>query len=292
MMQRIAIHGREVKPESVQFVSTLFGELVKRKVEVTISSDFLVANKGVFGLSQFPVYGNKLSDGQVDSVFSLGGDGTILETILHVARTNVPILGINTGRLGFLASTAKETIPESLELLFTGQYSLEERTLIQLDSPLAHFDHQNFAMNEFAILRKETSSMIMVKCYIDGEYLNTYWADGLMVSTPTGSTGYSLSCGGPIVMPETQTFVITPVSPHNLNIRPLVIPDNRELKFEVESRDTNLLVSLDSRSETVSNDLKFCLRKADFKIKLVKLKGNSFLDTLRNKLGWGFDRRN
>jgi NAD+ kinase len=291
-MQRIAIHGREVKPESIQYVSALFEELIKRKIDVIVSAVFLKANKDAFDLTQFAVYNNKLLEDQVDCVFSLGGDGTILDTILHVARTNIPILGINTGRLGFLASTAKETIPESLELLLSGNYSLEERTLIQLNSPLAHFDDQNFAMNEFAILRKETSSMIMVKCYIDGEYLNTYWADGLMVSTPTGSTGYSLSCGGPIMMPETQTFVITPVSPHNLNIRPLVIPDNRELKFVVESRETSLLVSLDSRSETVSNDLKFCLKKADFKIKLVKLKGNSFLDTLRNKLGWGFDRRN
>lgn len=291
-MQRIGIHGREVKPESRQYVSTLFEELIKRNVDVSISVSFLKANSGFFDLSSFKVYDNVLQENQVDCIFSLGGDGTLLETVLHVARTNIPILGINTGRLGFLASTAKDTIPESLELLFSNQFILEERTLIQLNSPLAHFNDQNFAMNEFAILRKETSSMIMVKCYIDDEYLNTYWADGLMVSTPTGSTGYSLSCGGPIMMPETQTFVITPVSPHNLNIRPLVISNNRELTFVVDSRETSLLVSLDSRSETVSNDLKFCIRKADFTINLVKLKGNSFLDTLRNKLGWGFDRRN
>ena len=291
-MQRIAIHGREVKPESRQYVLTLFDEIINRKVEMSVSEDFQKANRAFFDLSGFNVYANHLGDKQVDCVFSLGGDGTLLDTILHVDRTKIPILGINTGRLGFLASTAKDTIPESLELLFSNQYLLEERTLIELNSPLAHFNDQNFAMNEFAILRKETSSMIMVKCYIDDEYLNTYWADGLMVSTPTGSTGYSLSCGGPIMMPETQTFVITPVSPHNLNIRPLVIPNDRQLTFVVDSRETSLLVSLDSRSETVSNDLKFCIRKADFTIGLIKLKGNSFLDTLRNKLGWGFDRRN
>ncbi len=291
-MQKIAIHGREIKRESRPYIQSLLTELNGRHTDLYVSDSFKKFNAGHFDLDPYTSYPDKLKRSDVDCVLSLGGDGTLLDTVLHVGETNIPILGINTGRLGFLASTPKESITESMELLTSGQYTIENRSLISLHSPAGHFNDQNFALNEFAILRKETSSMIVIKCFIDGEYLNTYWADGLMVSTPTGSTGYSLSCGGPIMMPGTQTFVITPVSPHNLNIRPLVIPNHHELTFEVDSRETSLLVSLDSRSATVSHDLKFCVRKADFTVSLLKLHGSSFLDTLRNKLGWGYDRRN
>jgi NAD+ kinase len=291
-MQKIAIHGREIKRESRPHIQSLLNELSNRQTDLFISDSFRKFNADHFELDSYASYPDKLKPLDVDCVLSLGGDGTLLDTVLHVGSTNIPILGINTGRLGFLASTPKESISESIDLLTNGQFTIEHRSLISLHSPAGHFDDQNFALNEFAILRKETSSMIVIKCFIDGEYLNTYWADGLMVSTPTGSTGYSLSCGGPIMMPDTQTFVITPVSPHNLNIRPLVIPNHHELTFEVDSRETSLLVSLDSRSATVSHDLKFCVCKADFTVSLLKLHGSSFLDTLRSKLGWGYDRRN
>lgn len=288
----MAIHGRHIKAESIEHIRLLLAELQKRKIPVICSESFVKANAHQLQLDQQPKYPDQLTREMADCVFSLGGDGTLLDSILHVRDCGIPILGINTGRLGFLATTAKDTIPDALDKLFAGHYSLEERTLVQMEDPDHIFGRCSFALNEFAILRKETSSMITIKCYMNGEYLNTYWADGLMVSTPTGSTGYSLSCGGPIVMPETRTFVLTPVSPHNLNIRPLVIPEDTQLTFEVETRDARVLVSLDSRSKSVAPGSRMKVRKADFTVSLVKLEGSSFVETLRNKLGWGFDRRN
>lgn len=291
-MKTIAIHGREIQENSRKEVQSLLENLTERSVKVILSSSFLKDNTDHFNLQSYDCYRDDLKTVQVDCVFSLGGDGTLLETVTHVGSSGIPILGINTGRLGFLATTAKEAIPEAMDLLFSDRYELEERSLVELESPGDLFAPNSFALNEFAVLRKETSSMITVKVYFNGEYLNTYWADGLMVSTPTGSTGYSLSCGGPILMPSSKNFVITPVSPHNLNIRPMVIPDNGELRFKIDSRATNLLISLDSRSDTVSHNLEICIRKSDFSINVIQLEGSSFINTLRNKLGWGFDKRN
>ncbi|MCP4460241.1 MAG: NAD kinase [Cytophagales bacterium] len=291
-MQKIAIHGRQVTSDSLSHIESLFSYLDAHSVEVIISNSFNKANESQLDLTKYSIYSDALGQEDADCIFSLGGDGTLLDTITHVGDTLIPILGINTGRLGFLTTTAENSISESLDLLFTKQFRLEDRSLIQLETSLDLFDEKNFALNEFAILRKETSSMIVVKCYLNNEYLNTYWADGLMVSTPTGSTGYSLSCGGPVVLPQTKNFIITPVSPHNLNVRPLVIPDDGELTFKMESRETSVLISLDSRSATVPHDLEIKVKKADFNIQLIRLKGSSFLDTLRNKLGWGYDKRN
>lgn len=259
---------------------------------VKVSKSFRKLNSDHFDLTGLESYPDDLNKGDADVVISIGGDGTLLETVTHIGSEGIPILGVNTGRLGFLATTANEDIESALEKLFSGDYSVESRTLISLESPSSLFEGRNFALNEFAILRKDTSSMITVKCYLDGDYLNTYWADGLMVSTPTGSTGYSLSCGGPILMPSARNFVLTPVSPHNLNIRPLVIPDDGELRFELDSRETNLLISLDSRSATISHNTEIRVKKAEFTASLISLGGSSFIETLRNKLGWGFDRRN
>ena len=291
-MKKIAIHGRQVSKDSLPHTASLFSYLGKNSISVLISDSFKKANEFQFDLTGFSTYSNKLNSGEVDCLFSLGGDGTLLDTITHVGETQIPILGINTGRLGFLTTTAKNSITESLDLIFSKRFTLEERTLIQLETVSNLFGGNNFALNEFAILRKETSSMIMVKCYLNKQYLNTYWADGLMVSTSTGSTGYSLSCGGPVVMPQTKNFIITPVSPHNLNVRPLVIPDDSELMFKMDSRATSVLISLDSRSVTVPHDLEINVRKAKFNILLVRFEDTSFLDTLRNKMGWGYDKRN
>lgn len=291
-MKKIAIHGRQVSTESISHIESLFTYLDSHSIEVQISESFQKSNKSHFDLNKYSTYSNSLQKDAADCIFSLGGDGTLLDTITHVGKTNIPILGINTGRLGFLTTTAKNSISESLDLLFDEKFSLEERSLIQLETGNELFGKNNFALNEFAILRKETSSMIIIKCYLNDKYLNTYWADGLMVSTPTGSTGYSLSCGGPVVMPQTKNFIITPVSPHNLNVRPMVIPDDGELTFKMESRETSVLISLDSRSATVPHDLEIKVRKAEFNIQLLRLEGNSFLDTLRSKLGWGYDKRN
>ena len=291
-MKIIAIHGRQVSKDSLPHIALLFSYLSDNSISILISDSFKKSNEFQFDLSAFSTYSDKLSIGDADCLFSLGGDGTLLDTITHVGKTQIPILGINTGRLGFLTTTAKNSITESLDLLFGKQFTLEERALIQLETVSDLFGNDNFALNELAILRKETSSMIIVKCYLNDQYLNTYWADGLMVSTSTGSTGYSLSCGGPVVMPQTKNFIITPVSPHNLNVRPLVIPDDSKLVFKMDSRATSVLISLDSRSATVPHDLEIKVRKAAFNIQLVRLEGTSFLNTLRNKLGWGYDKRN
>lgn len=291
-MQKIAIHGRQVTKDSLFHIESLFSYLDSHSIDVLLSDSFYKTNKFQFELNNYPRYSDFLNKGDADCLFSLGGDGTLLDTITHVGEAQIPILGINTGRLGFLTTTAKNSISESLSLFFNNKFTLEDRSLIQLETSKALFGEKNFALNEFAILRKETSSMIIVKCYLNDKYLNTYWADGLMVSTPTGSTGYSLSCGGPVVMPKTKNFLITPVSPHNLNLRPLIIPDDSELTFKMESRETNVLISLDSRSATVPHDLEIKVKKANFNIQLIRLDKDSFLDTLRNKLGWGYDKRN
>ncbi len=229
---------------------------------------------------------------EVDAIVSLGGDGTILETLTYVQDTETPIMGINTGRLGFLATIARDQIPEATELLFDRKFTLDSRSLIQLKTRSKLFGNQSYALNEFSILRRETSSMITVKAYLNGDFINSYWADGLMVATPTGSTGYSLSCGGPILLPGNENFLITPVSPHNLNIRPLIVPDDAELTFIVESRNRNYLVSLDSRSTRVEGDAELNVSKAPFHANLIKLEGYSFINTLKNKLSWGLDKRN
>lgn len=292
-MKKIGIHGLPVKPSSKEAVHLLLQELRQREKDVIFSSAFRRENQDMLDLSSdVAEYPDNLNAGDVDCLFSLGGDGTLLDTLTHIGSAELPILGINHGRLGFLATTSKDEISNTLDAFFAGDFDLEKRSLVELQTSSGYFGENNFALNEFAMLRTETSAMIAVKCYLNEEYLNTYWADGLMVSTPTGSTGYSLSCGGPIIMPGTKNFIVTPVSPHNLNIRPLIIPDDNELRFKIESRDTKFLISLDSRSDVASHDEEMWVKRADFSACLIKMKGSSFIDTLRNKLNWGFDKRN
>ncbi len=288
MIKKAIIHGLKIEEDSEKYFTQILDRLAIEQIEIAFSSSFAQRNAAL--KADFPVVDEIPSE--ADLVFSLGGDGTFLESILLVGDKEIPTLGINMGRLGFLASIAKDHIKESLFLLFKGRYKIEKRSLIQLESNMALFDGKNFALNECAILRKDLSSMIRVKSYVNGQYLNTYWADGLMVATPTGSTGYSLSCGGPLMMPDAKDFVITPVSPHNLNVRPLIISDDSELRFEIETRERSYLISLDSRSETIEKDLEVVVKKAPFYAHLVKIEGINFPDTIRNKLGWGFDKRN
>jgi len=204
----------------------------------------------------------------------------------------VPILGINLGRLGFLATVSKEQITSAIELLVKGGYSVDDRSTLRLESDPPLFGDIPFALNDFTILKRDTSSMITIHTFVNGAYLNTYWADGLVVSTPTGSTGYSLSCGGPIVFPNSNNLVVTPVAPHNLNVRPLVLADSATISFEVDGRADNFLCTLDSRHEIITSDNKIAVRRGDFPIKVVQLQDDSFLDTMRNKLTWGVDLRN
>ncbi|HCX23212.1 MAG: NAD kinase [Flammeovirgaceae bacterium] len=291
-MGKIAIHGRRIAPESIQYVEDIISIIQANGREIYVSPGIsgIDVDKDLF--SDFPKYEPRKEMGQFEAVFSLGGDGTLLETLTHVGSSEVPILGINLGRLGFLAVISKENIADALEAYFQGNYTYEDRSLLELTTSNNLFGEENYALNEFAILRKDTSSMITVKSYLDGEFLNTYWVDGLMVATPTGSTGYSLSCGGPIISPDTKNFIITPISPHNLNVRPLIISENSQLMFRVESRNQSYQISLDSRSEAVTDYVDFYVRKAPFSSKLIKIQGTSFLDTLRNKLTWGLDKRN
>lgn len=290
-MVKVAIHGREVSESVEAYVKEVIDTLRTHKVEICVSESFAASRYASYfeGLSRFSHVSDK---GQFDFVLSLGGDGTFLETLTLVGPTEIPILGINTGRLGFLAPISKQMIREALTKLLEGKYALDERSLVSLEASGNPFGKDHYAINEFAMIRKDTSSMIVIKCYINDQYLATYWADGLMVATPTGSTGYSLSCGGPIIMPQSGNFILTPVSPHNLNVRPLVLSDENEIRFEVDSRSTNFLISLDSRSTTVSDDISLKISKAKFKAKLLSIDGVSFIDTLRNKLNWGLDRRN
>ncbi|HQW46399.1 MAG: NAD kinase [Bacteroidetes bacterium] len=225
-------------------------------------------------------------------VFSMGGDGTMLDIVKFVADKKIPILGINLGRLGFLSATHVDDIDFAINSLLKDSYMLDPRSLIHLDSNVNLFSDAPFALNEFSLHRKDSSSLIKIHTYLNGEFLCTYWADGLMVSTPTGSTGYSLSCGGPIIFPQASSFVITPVAPHNLNVRPIVVADNSIITFEVEGRAEQFLCTLDARSEAIDSSVSLAVRKENFMINLIRLEGQNFLNTLQTKLYWGVDRRN
>ena len=232
-------------------------------------------------------------DKSIDMMITIGGDGTLLRSITYIRDLGIPIIGINTGRHGFLATLNQELLNIELKKILKGEFDVKERSLLEVSvDNNDNFSDFNFALNEVSVGRKNTTSMIEIKTMLDGEYLNTYWADGLIVSTPTGSTGYSLSCGGPIMTPSSQTFSITPIAPHNLNARPLVISDEIKIELSVEGREKSHLLSLDSQIISLKNNVKIKIKKANYKIKLASINNNSFYKTLRNKLLWGEDRRN
>ncbi|NVO84841.1 NAD kinase [Hymenobacter terrestris] len=290
---KIAILGKPFAEQQAPVLQALLDDLLRRQAEVCIEHSFHEY------LSQYVTIPEGMSCfGRTDSlagcrfVLSIGGDGTLLDTVTYVGALQIPILGINTGRLGFLATISPETILPAIDALYKGHFVLEERSLIRVDTDPDTFGDINFGLNEFSILKRDSSSMIVVHTYIDGEYLNSYWADGLIVATPTGSTGYSLSCGGPVMLPQTNNFVIAPVCPHNLNVRPLIVPDRSVISFEIEGRSNNFLLSLDSRSRTVEAGIQVAVRRENFNAQLVKLNQVNFLSTLRSKLNWGLDRRN
>ena len=246
-----------------------------------------------FDVANIPSYNEKTgtpSDAQM--AWSIGGDGTLLETLTHIGAKELPILGLNTGRLGFLATLSPQDVSPALDQLIQGNYRIEERTLVGVQSEIELFEDKQFGLNEVGIMKTDTSSMIVIKAFVDGNYLNTYWADGLIVSTATGSTGYSLSVGGPLVMPSSDILIIAPMSPHNLNVRPLVVSSDSKLRFEVTSRSKNFLISIDSRSRVIDSKFTIEVQKAPFFAKIVKIPGDDFLTTLRSKLNWGLDVRN
>ncbi|CAG5009967.1 NAD kinase [Dyadobacter sp. CECT 9275] len=290
---KIAIHGRNFNDSARPFIENMFHELAKRQIEVQLSlpfRSFLDKN----GISHFStlVYDKpeELFDARL--VVSMGGDGTLLETISHVGKRQIPAIGINVGRLGFLATVPPERISDMITALEVGEFKIDERSLVAIESNIDLFDGLNFGLNDFTITKTDTSSMITVHTYLNEEFLNSYWADGLIVSTPTGSTGYSLSCGGPVLVPHSQNFIVTPISPHNLNVRPLVVEDTAVIRLEVKSRSSNFLISLDARSRVVDENTQLTVRKANFTARLIKMLDDSFLNTLRSKLSWGLDMRN
>lgn len=290
---KIAIHGKIFHKDIRKHIQDLFDALFKLDVEVQISASFhKVLKKALIKHIPDNIYTDHTELHDNDFFLSLGGDGTLLESVTHIGAKETPILGINTGRLGFLATNAPDEIKSALKTVLSGYYSIEERSLLHLECNKNLFDGYNFALNDFTITKRDTASMITVHTYIDGEYLNSYWADGLIVATPTGSTGYSLSCGGPLILPRSSNFVITPVSPHNLTVRPMVISDESVISFEIEGRSKNFLISLDSRSRVIDASVQLAISKEQFKAKLIKINDQNFLNTLRSKLNWGWDARN
>ncbi len=290
---KIIVHGRNFNEAAQPFIQLLFDTFASRHFQVQISASFVtfLTSVGV-KLTNFSTYNHFSEVNDASFMFSVGGDGTLLDAVSHVGARQIPIVGINTGRLGFLATVSPSEIETMLNALWNNNYEIEKRTLVSLQSDKDLFDGANFALNDLTITKTDISSMITVHTYLDGEFLNSYWADGLIVSTPTGSTGYSLSCGGPVLLPQNQNFILTPVSPHNLNVRPMIIPDSSELSFSVVSRSNNFLVSLDTRFKIVDGSTKLTVRREKFKAHLVRFNKNTFLNTLRQKLNWGLDVRN
>jgi NAD+ kinase len=287
---KIFLFGQKLKPEDLTHIQSLLTKLKEERAQVWIYEPFLEQLE----IGNFNTWSSEkdIEKEKPNFFITLGGDGTILQAICHIRHHQIPILGINLGRLGFLASTEKKLISDAIHQLMKGMYEIEDRTLLQLESNPALFGEVPIALNDFTILKRDNSSMITIHTFINGDFLNSYWADGLIVATPTGSTGYSLSCGGPIIFPNSNNLVITPVAPHNLNVRPVVIPDSSILSFEVEGRTDNFLCTLDSRYEVITQHHQIAVRKCEFKVKLVQLQPVSFLKTIHEKLHWGLDQRN
>lgn len=292
---KVAIYGQAYQDDALDYVVELLDELQSVKAEVSIEQNFYLVlckkrDPGLF--SNFT--DTKGLDSSFDMFVSFGGDGTILRATTFVRDNDIPIVGVNTGRLGFLSTFKKEDVRKVVQEFVQGAYHIVERSLVEVskESGITEFEDMNFALNEVTVSRKDTTSMITVETYLNDEYLTSYWADGLIISTPTGSTGYSLSCGGPVIVPTAKSLVLTPIAPHNLNARPLVISDDTIIRLKVSGREEHHLVSLDSRIASVANETELTIQKAPFTIKMIEYTSESFLKTLRNKLLWGEDKRN
>lgn len=292
---QVAVFGKQIKDQDIHVVKDLVETLAEAGVNVYMLKSLHDEVKD--SLTQFP--GLHTFDSHLefrvrkfDCAIVLGGDGTILMAITYIRDAEVPILGINLGRMGFLAYVEKKKLQEAVRLLRAGQYTLDQRSMLYLESTPQVFGETPFALNDFTLLKRDTSSMITIHAYVNGDYLNSYWADGIILATPTGSTGYSLSCGGPIIFPNSANFVLTPVAPHNLSVRPIVISDASVISFEVEGRADHFICTLDSRFELVSAQHQLAIRKNDHAVKLIRFENTTFLNTMRDKLNWGQDVRN
>jgi len=293
-MKKVLIYGQDLIDENIDYVHSLFNKLEKESIEIFLFDKF---NKALLNHSISVSYSKiihnhkEMLEESPDFILTMGGDGTILSAVTLVRDSGIPILGINLGRLGFLAIAEKNRIEGVIDELLQNQYSIQKRHLLSLNSNTALFGSENFALNDFTIHKYASSSVVVIHTYVDDMYLNSYWADGLIVATPTGSTGYSLSCGGPIIFPNSGNFVITPVAPHHLTVRPIVIPDTSVISFEVEGRTDNFLCTLDSRYKPITSKHKLSIKKCDFHINLVILDGFDFMNNIYNKLHWGKDNR-
>ncbi|WP_299012612.1 NAD kinase [uncultured Polaribacter sp.] len=295
-MKKVAVYGQSYSISAEKEIKILLAVLEQNNIDCFIETAFYdLLIKGEILDKKYPTFNhfNDL-DNTFNVMFTLGGDGTILRAITYIRNLDIPVLGINTGRLGFLATINKNTIKESIAHILKGEYTTQERTLLAVDTApkSSEIADLNFALNEITIARKNTTSMIGVATHLNNEYLTNYWADGLIIATPTGSTGYSLSCNGPVISPDSKNLIITPIAPHNLNARPMVISDETSIQLEVDSREKDFLISLDSRIATVPQNTKVFLKKAPFTIKSIIPNNQSFLQTLRSKLLWGEDTRN
>ena len=291
---KAAIYSRVFEEVHKEEVQLFFDELASQKIEPVIFLSFYEQIKNEISLPADTKTFSRSEDltDEIEFIISLGGDGTLLDTVTLVRDKKISIMGINFGRLGFLASIGRDEVKTAVKAIAHRTYVEDARTLIHVDADMPLFGNVAYALNEFSIHKRDVASMIKIHTYVNGEFLNTYWADGLIVATPTGSTGYSLSCNGPVVFPDSGSFVITPVAPHNLNVRPIVVPDTNIISFEVESRSDQIICALDSRREIVHKNVTLAVRKESFDINLVRLSENNFLQTLRNKLTWGLDKRN
>jgi len=290
----LAIYGRKFEDKSISMVNLVIDELEKRNTSIWIYEKFhRYLEKTLNRTIDAKMYNIRTDvTDNIEVLITIGGDGTILDVVTEVQDTGVPILGMNTGRLGFLANTSREDVIRAIDCLYKGKYLIDKRSVLELSSNENLFKDYNFALNELSIHKKDSSSMVTVHTYVNDAYLNSYWADGLIVATPTGSTAYSLSCGGPIMAPSSNNFVITPIAPHNLNVRPIILNDSNTIKLQIEGRENEYLATLDSRSEIITNETIITIKKAAHSINMVKFEWHTFFDTIRNKLLWGRDKRN
>lgn len=290
---KIALFGTRFNDSKIKYFQHLVQKLETAKVSLIIERKFYDCLDDIRFKREYLLF-DTYSDlvGNADILLSIGGDGTLLASATLVRNSNIPILGINTGTLGFISSISTDQIDYAINHLLKGEYTINERTLLELKSDQPLFDEVNFALNEVTVLKQDTSSMIRIHAYLDDEFINTYWADGLIISSPTGSTGYSLSCGGPIVIPGTNNFIITPIAPHNLNVRPIIVSDKSKITLKVSERDEQALVTLDSRSGTIGPGVELTIQKANYNIKLIQFEKQSFISNIREKLMWGKDKRN
>ena len=292
---KAAIYGQYYKEETISYIQELLKTLDERNIEVVIEDKFHKVISRKLSVKKYATFSRHQDlDPSFDVLLTVGGDGTFLRAATLVRNSGIPVLGINVGRLGFLATIQKDEIATAIDLLLNKEYQITERSLLSVSTSEKNqvLAEMNIALNEISVTRKNSTSMITVETFLDDEYLTSYWADGLIIATPTGSTGYSLSCGGPVITPETQSFVVTPIAPHNLNARPLVIPDKTKIKLKVGTREKSVLVSLDSRITAIDQSTWLFIEKAPYTLKTIQLNNQTFLKTLREKLLWGEDRRN